>query len=69
MTFVGAEVADFLPAATIAVVEEVPLHRLAHGVAPFPTRSELGLKFVESNAQQRDTKLRSAQGVAAGSRS
>ncbi len=69
VTFVGAEVADFLQAATIAVVGEVPLSRLAHAVAPFPTRSELWLKFVEAYEQQRETTLHSAPAVAAGSRS
>ncbi len=48
VTLVGPEVADFLQAATIAVSAEVPLHRLAHAIAPFPTRSELWLKFLES---------------------
>ena len=47
VTFVGPEVADFLQAATIAVVGEVPLRRLVHAVAPFPTRSELWLRFIE----------------------
>ncbi|MDQ6744582.1 MAG: NAD(P)/FAD-dependent oxidoreductase [Actinomycetota bacterium] len=48
VTFVGFEVADFLQAATIAVTAEVPLHRLAHAVAAFPTRSELWLKLIEA---------------------
>ena len=48
VTFVGAEVSDFLHAATIAVVGEVPLARIAHAIAPFPTRSELWLNFVEA---------------------
>jgi pyruvate/2-oxoglutarate dehydrogenase complex dihydrolipoamide dehydrogenase (E3) component len=47
-TFVGFEVADFLQAATIAIVGEVPLRRLAHAIAPFPTRSELWLKLLEA---------------------
>jgi len=47
-TFVGPEVADFLQAATIAIVGEVPLSTLAHAIAPFPTRSELWLKFLEA---------------------
>jgi pyruvate/2-oxoglutarate dehydrogenase complex dihydrolipoamide dehydrogenase (E3) component len=46
-TFTGAEVADFLHAATIAVVGEVPLDRLWHAVPSFPTRSELWLKLLE----------------------
>ena len=47
VTFVGAEVADFLQAATVAVVGEVPLAKLAHAVPPFPARSELWLYFIE----------------------
>ncbi|MBV9917677.1 MAG: NAD(P)/FAD-dependent oxidoreductase [Solirubrobacterales bacterium] len=48
VTFIGAEVADFLQAATIAVVGQVPLAQLAHAVAAFPTRSELWLNFIEA---------------------
>ncbi len=47
-TFVGPEVADFLQAATIAIVGRVPLARLAGAIAPFPTRSELWLKLIEA---------------------
>ncbi|MGI8413524.1 MAG: dihydrolipoyl dehydrogenase family protein, partial [Solirubrobacteraceae bacterium] len=54
-TFVGPEIADFLQAATIAVVAEVPLATLAHAIAPFPTRSELWLKFIEAYEQQGKT--------------
>jgi pyruvate/2-oxoglutarate dehydrogenase complex dihydrolipoamide dehydrogenase (E3) component len=46
-TITGSEVADFLHAATIAVVGEVPLERLRHAVPPFPTRSELWLSLLE----------------------
>jgi dihydrolipoamide dehydrogenase len=46
-TFVGPEMADFLHAATIAVVAEVPLDRLWHSVPSFPTRSEIWLKLME----------------------
>jgi pyruvate/2-oxoglutarate dehydrogenase complex dihydrolipoamide dehydrogenase (E3) component len=42
-TITGSEVADFLHAATIAVVGEVPLTRLRHAVPAFPTRSEIWL--------------------------
>ncbi|MBB2940838.1 dihydrolipoamide dehydrogenase [Actinoplanes lutulentus] len=45
VTITGAEVADFLQAATIAIVGEVPVRRLRHAVPAFPTRSELWLKF------------------------
>jgi dihydrolipoamide dehydrogenase len=47
-TFVGPEVAEWLQAATIAIVGEVPIERLAHAVAPFPTRSEVWLKLIEA---------------------
>jgi pyruvate/2-oxoglutarate dehydrogenase complex dihydrolipoamide dehydrogenase (E3) component len=46
-TFTGAEVADFLHAATIAIVGEVPVGRLRHAVPAFPTRSEIWLKLLE----------------------
>lgn len=59
VTFVGPEVADFLQAATIAVVAEVPLRRLAHAIAPFPTRSELWLSFLEAYEQQRHVTVHS----------
>jgi pyruvate/2-oxoglutarate dehydrogenase complex dihydrolipoamide dehydrogenase (E3) component len=42
-TFTGAEVADMLHAATIAIVGEVPLDRLRHATPSFPTRSEVWL--------------------------
>ena len=46
-TITGAEVADFLHAATIAIVGEVPMARLRHAIPSFPTRSEIWLKFME----------------------
>lgn len=46
-TFTGFETADFLHAATIAIVGEVPLDRLRHSVPAFPTRSEIWLKLIE----------------------
>lgn len=46
-TFTGAEVAESLHAATIAVVGEVPLDRLWHAIPSFPTRSELWLQLLE----------------------
>jgi pyruvate/2-oxoglutarate dehydrogenase complex dihydrolipoamide dehydrogenase (E3) component len=46
-TITGAEVADFLHAATIAIVGEVPIARLRHAVPAFPTRSEIWLNLLE----------------------
>jgi pyruvate/2-oxoglutarate dehydrogenase complex dihydrolipoamide dehydrogenase (E3) component len=47
-TFVGPEMAESLQAATIAVVGQVPLDRLAHAVPTFPTRNEIWLYLLES---------------------
>src|SRR5829696_309919 len=47
-TLTGPEVAEFLHAATIAVVGEVPLERLFHEVPAFPTRSEVWLYLLEA---------------------
>jgi pyruvate/2-oxoglutarate dehydrogenase complex dihydrolipoamide dehydrogenase (E3) component len=47
-TFVGADVAEWLHAATIAVVAEVALDDLWHAVPAFPTRSEVWLKLLEA---------------------
>jgi dihydrolipoamide dehydrogenase len=46
-TFTGPEVADFLQAASIAVVGAVPRDRLIHAIPPFPTRSEVWLKLLD----------------------
>jgi pyruvate/2-oxoglutarate dehydrogenase complex dihydrolipoamide dehydrogenase (E3) component len=46
-TFTGPEVAEFLQAATIAVVSEVTIDRLFHAVPAFPTRSEVWLYLLE----------------------
>lgn len=46
-TFVGFEVAELLHAATVAIVGEVPLGRLRHAVAAYPTASEVWLRLVE----------------------
>lgn len=46
-TFTGADVAEHLHAATIAVAGEVPLRVLRHSVPAFPTRSEVWLQLLE----------------------
>ncbi len=46
-TFTGFETADFLQAATIAIAAEVPISKLRHAVAPYPSRSEIWLKLLE----------------------
>ena len=47
-TITGAEIAEALHAATIAVVAEVTLDDLWHAVPSFPTRSELWLRLLEA---------------------
>jgi pyruvate/2-oxoglutarate dehydrogenase complex dihydrolipoamide dehydrogenase (E3) component len=47
-TFTGFETADFLQAATVAIVAEIPISKLRHAVAPYPTRSEIWLKLLEA---------------------
>lgn len=47
-TFCGVDVAEWLHAATIAVVAEVPLETLWHAVPSFPTRSEVWLRLLEA---------------------
>ena len=47
-TITGAEIAEALHAATIAVVAEVSLDDLWHSVPSFPTRSELWLRLLEA---------------------
>jgi dihydrolipoamide dehydrogenase len=56
VSFVGQDVAELLHSATVAVVGEVPLHRLWHAVPAFPTISEVWLRLLES---YRDTANRS----------
>jgi dihydrolipoamide dehydrogenase len=46
-TFTGFETADLLQAATVAIVAAVPLTRLRHAIAPYPTRSEVWLKLLD----------------------
>jgi len=46
-TFTGFETAEFLQAATVAIVGAVPLTRLRHAIAPYPSRSEVWLKLME----------------------
>jgi dihydrolipoamide dehydrogenase len=46
-TFVGPDAAEFVHAATIALVGEVTVDRLAHAVPSFPTRSEVWLQLAD----------------------
>ena len=46
-TFTGTDVADWLHAATIAIVGETPIAQLWHAAPAFPTRSEVWLRLLE----------------------
>lgn len=46
-TFVGPDATEMGHAATIAVVGEVPIHRLWHAVPSYPTLSEVWLRLLE----------------------
>ncbi len=48
VTFVGQDTAELLHSATVAVVGEVPLHRLWHAVPAYPTISEVWLRLLET---------------------
>lgn len=48
VTFVGQDVAEMIHAATVAIVGEVPMHRLWHAVPAYPTISEVWLRLLES---------------------
>jgi pyruvate/2-oxoglutarate dehydrogenase complex dihydrolipoamide dehydrogenase (E3) component len=45
-TITGSGIADFIHAATIAIVGEVPMGRLWHATPSFPTRSEIWLNLM-----------------------
>jgi pyruvate/2-oxoglutarate dehydrogenase complex dihydrolipoamide dehydrogenase (E3) component len=47
-TFVGVETGEWLHAATIAVVGEIPIDELWHAIPAYPTRSEVWLKLMEA---------------------
>ncbi len=57
-TFSGTDVADWLHAATIAIVGETPIAALWDAVPAFPTRSEVWLRLLE----QRERELARAAG-------
>jgi dihydrolipoamide dehydrogenase len=52
-TFVGFEVAEWLHAATIAIVAAVPIEVLWQAMPAFPTRSEVWLALLRARASQR----------------
>jgi pyruvate/2-oxoglutarate dehydrogenase complex dihydrolipoamide dehydrogenase (E3) component len=54
-TFTGADVAEWLHAASIAIVSKIAIELLWDAIPAFPTRSEIWLKLLEA----RETEIRS----------
>ena len=52
-TFVGADVAEWLQAASVAIVSVTSVERLWDAIPAFPTRSEVWLKLLEARETQR----------------
>jgi pyruvate/2-oxoglutarate dehydrogenase complex dihydrolipoamide dehydrogenase (E3) component len=55
-TFTGTDVAEWLHAATIAIVAEIPIERLWEAVPAFPTRSEIWLNLLKKRETERATR-------------
>jgi len=54
-TFTGTDVAEWLHAATIALVSEIPVERLWEAAPAFPTRSEIWLNLLKKRETERTT--------------
>ena len=59
-TFTGTEVAEWLQAATIAIVSKTPVELLWQAVPAFPTRSEIWLKLLERRESARGSAITAA---------
>jgi pyruvate/2-oxoglutarate dehydrogenase complex dihydrolipoamide dehydrogenase (E3) component len=64
-TFTGVDVAEWLHAATIAIVAQVPVELLWDAVPAFPTRSEIWLKLLERRESDLAEKTRKGATIAA----
>ena len=64
-TFTGADVAEWVHAATIAIVGRIPVERLWDAVPAFRTRSEIWLKLLERREAERSADRASAHRRAA----
>jgi dihydrolipoamide dehydrogenase len=64
-TFTGSDVAEWLHAATIAIVGRVRIERLRDAVPAFPTRSELWLKLLERREAELAAEARTTPAMAA----
>ncbi|MEP6477891.1 MAG: NAD(P)/FAD-dependent oxidoreductase [Rhodoglobus sp.] len=52
VTFVGQDVSELIQAATVAIVGEVPIHRLWHAVPAYPTINEIWLRLLEEYGRE-----------------
>ena len=59
-TFTGTEVAEWLQAATIAIISKTPVELLWQAVPAFPTRSEIWLKLLERREAARGSAITAA---------
>jgi pyruvate/2-oxoglutarate dehydrogenase complex dihydrolipoamide dehydrogenase (E3) component len=66
-TFTGTDVADWLQAATIAIVSKTPVELLWRAVPAFPTRSEIWLKLLERREEALATERSAAEPASASS--
>jgi dihydrolipoamide dehydrogenase len=64
-TFVGPDVAEWLHAATVAIVSSTPIDLLWQAVPAFPTRSEVWLKLLERREADLERRLVSSHPRAA----
>ncbi len=64
-TFTGSDVAEWLHAATIAIVGRVPVQLLWDAIPAFPTRSEIWLKLLERREAELTAERRTEPALAA----
>ena len=64
-TFTGTDVAEWLHAATIAIVGRTPIERLWEAIPAFPTRSEIWLKLLERREAELAAEQRPVAALAA----
>ncbi len=63
-SFTGADVSEWLHAATIAIVGSVPVEELWRAVAVFPSRSEVWLRLLEAREANRSGRTQAATAAA-----
>jgi len=64
-TFTGSDVAEWLHAATIAIIGQIPIERLWDAIPAFPARSEIWLKLLERRESELAAEQRTGDTLAA----